>query len=208
MANSLGAIARGRPPVVPDSVRRLIEGTSMLRSKVKALVAVLLVGGLVASTGAIAGRGDNPAPKKPPAKEVEKPAEATAAATANGQMRITVLDPDGKPVPGANVHGSTWTEEPGFKANQDVPTDAAGVAVINLPKTYSIHRLWASKKGLASLYAGWEQNELAGGRGVPAEYTFRLGKTTTAGGRVVDGAGRPIAGAKVFVELAGEPSPP
>jgi len=205
-AHAAGAIARGRSPVVSDTVRRLIEGTAMTR--LKPLFGVLLLGGLVASTGAIAGRGgDNPPPKEPLAKEAPKPA-ADPSAIADGQMRITVLDPGGKPVPGANVHGSTWTEEPGFKANQDVETDAAGVAVIKLPKTYYIHRLWASKKGLASLYAGWEQNELSIGKGVPAEYTFRLGRTTTAGGRVVDEAGKPIAGAKVSVDLASDPKPP
>ena len=43
----------------------------------------------------------------------EPPAEQTRS------LRVVVLDPQGKPLPGANVHASVWTNEPGFKANHD-----------------------------------------------------------------------------------------
>jgi RNA polymerase sigma factor (sigma-70 family) len=206
-ASAAAAIAGGRPPVVADSVRQLIEGTAMTRLKLKALIGVVLLGGLVASTGAIAGRGgDNPPAKEPPAKEAAKPVEPVPAA--KGEMRVTVLDPDGKPLSGANVQVGIWTDEPGFKSNQDVETDASGVATAKLPKSYNIVRLWADKKPFAGLFAGWEQNELSSGKRMPAAYTFRLGKATTAGGRVVDEAGKPIAGAKVSVDLASDPKPP
>jgi thiol-disulfide isomerase/thioredoxin/uncharacterized GH25 family protein len=120
-------------------------------------------------------------------------------------MRVVVLDPQGKPLPGANVHSSIWTDEKDFKSNHDYTTDAAGVVQVELPKTYSIVRLWASKKPFVSLFAGWEQNELASGKALPAEYVFRLETAVSAGSRVVDEQGRPIAGATVEVTLVGEP---
>src|SRR5438876_3731090 len=122
-------------------------------------------------------------------------------------LRVVVLDPDGKPLPGASVHSGIWTEEKDFKANHDYTTDAAGAAAVELPKTYYILRLWARKKPFVAMWAGWEQAELAGGKGVPAEYTFRLESAVTAGGRIVDEEGRPIAGAKVEVSLGGGAKP-
>src|SRR5215467_4508050 len=81
-------------------------------------------------------------------------------------MRVIVLDADGKPLSGANVHSSVWTEEKDYKANHDYTTDAAGAASVELPKTYYIVRLWASKKPFVGMWAGWERAELAGGKGV------------------------------------------
>src|SRR6476469_5661043 len=113
------------------------------------------------------------------------PAAPPAALT----LRVMVLAPDGKPLPGANVHSSIWTQEKDFQANHDYETDAAGAAAVELPGTYYIVRLWASKKPFVGLWAGWEQAELAGGKGVPAEYAFRLESAVTAGGRVVNEQG-------------------
>ncbi len=42
---------------------------------------------------------------------------------------------------------------------------------------------------------------------MPAEYTFRLEPGVTAGGRIVDEQGKPIASAKVQVQLASDPKP-
>src|SRR5262249_31335684 len=97
--------------------------------------------------------------------------------------------------------------EKGFKANSDQTTDDQGVATVTLPKTYSTVRLWAAKNGYAGLFANWEQAELAGGKGMPADYAFRLEPGVTAGGRVVDEQGRPIAGAKVAVTLRNDARP-
>ena len=67
--------------------------------------------------------------------------------------------------------------------------------------------LWASAKTFVMMYAGWEQNELAGGKGLPAEYIFRLESGVNAGGRVVDEEGKPIAGAKVQVMMTTDLKP-
>jgi protocatechuate 3,4-dioxygenase beta subunit/thiol-disulfide isomerase/thioredoxin len=180
----------------------------MFVNKLRTGALVLLGLGLVAITGALLAWGHGrkegdeaspPAAGAPPAASVPPAAAQT--------MRVVVLDPQGKPLAGANVHSGIWTNEKGFKANHDYTTDAAGVAVVELPKTYYILRLWAAKKPFVAMFAGWEQNELASGRGVPAEYRMRLESAATAGGRVVDEQGKPITGAKVEVRLAGDATP-
>ncbi|HKB01910.1 MAG TPA: sigma-70 family RNA polymerase sigma factor, partial [Gemmataceae bacterium] len=207
------AVTSGRIPagLISAPVIRLVNGgIGMSANKLKTVIGVLLVGGLLSvAVVSATGAGDDKAPQTPP-KEVAKapdpkPEEPTVA---REEMRVTVLDPDGKPLAGANVHSGIWTNEPGFKANQDVRTDEAGVARMKLPKSYYIVRLWAGKKPFAGVWAGWEQAELSRGKGVPAEYTFRLGKTTTAGGRVVDEKGKPVRGARVQVDLTNSLSPP
>jgi protocatechuate 3,4-dioxygenase beta subunit len=78
---------------------------------------------------------------------------------------------------------------------------------VELPKSFYILRLWAGKRPFVTLFAGWERNELARGMKLPAEYTFRLERAVAAGGRIVDEQGKPIAGARVQVSLAGDPKP-
>ncbi len=119
-----------------------------------------------------------------------------------GRIRIVVLDPKGQPLPDADIHVSVWTDEKAFKHNRDFVTDAEGAAQVELPKTFSILRLSAGRKPYVQLFAGWEKAELASGKGVPPEYTFRLETARTAGGRVLDDNGKPIVGARVQVRLA------
>lgn len=154
---------------------------------------------LLAAAAAPAGAAD-PVSGDPPAAAPAKPAPART-------LRVVVLDPQGMPLSGANVKASIWTEEKDFKATRNYATDAAGAAYVELPKTFSILRLWAGKRPFVTLFANWEENELASGTEFPAEYTFRLEPGVTAGGRVVDEQGQPIAGAKVQVMLTGDPKP-
>jgi RNA polymerase sigma factor (sigma-70 family) len=199
------AFAAGGPPPVGLSadVRRLLTGGTMTVPKIKAALTAVLGLGLLAAAIAGTPGGDEKAPPK--AAVVEKKPEAPAAA---GSMRVVVRGPDGRPVQGASVYVGIWTTDNNFKAKRDHETNAAGAVQIDLPKTCTIFRLWASKKGYAGVFAGWDEGELAAGKGLPAEYTLHLEPSTTAGGRVVDSAGKPIAGAKILVELAavGQPT--
>jgi RNA polymerase sigma factor (sigma-70 family) len=163
---------------------------AMFISKLKTAAVVLLAVGMAAVGGVMLARGpeDKSSDKtaKPPAHaEFEKPAPPAVPATA-ATMRVVVLDPQGKPLPGANVHSGIWTEEKSFKGNHDYTTDAAGVAQVELPKRFTIVRLWASAEPLVEMVAGWEQEELRSRKALPTDYTFRLESGLTAGGRLVD----------------------
>src|SRR5262245_40733828 len=131
----------------------------------------------------------------PEALSADPPSSATRV------LRVVVLDPSGKPMPGAKVRGSIWTKEKDFKPTREYQTDPTGSVSVELPKTFYIVRLWASQKPFVTMFAGWERNELASGNALPAEYIFRLEPGVTAGGRVVDEKGKAVAGAKVEVRL-------
>jgi RNA polymerase sigma factor (sigma-70 family) len=145
-------------------------------------------------------------------KNANEPKTAAAPAApvkpaAAGMLRVVVQGPQGEPLSGANVTASIWTHEKGFKATRDYKTDGAGAAQVELPKTFTIIRLWASKGPFVTMVAGWEENELASIKEFPAEYTFRLELGVAAGGRIVDEQGKPIAGAKVQVMMASDLKP-
>ena len=114
-----------------------------------------------------------------------------------GTMRIRAVDADGTPVAGAKIHSSVWTDEPGFKANQDYTCGSDGITEIKLPRKLTIFRLWARGQGYAAMFVGWERGAVPA---VPDEFTFHLCKATTMGGIIVDEDGKPIQGAKVEVE--------
>jgi RNA polymerase sigma factor (sigma-70 family) len=116
-------------------------------------------------------------------------------------VRIQVLDPDGRPARNVRVHVSIWTDEKDFKHNRDYPTDDTGAALVELPGTYRIVRLFISKPPLVAMFVHWEENELKAGKRIPDEYTIQLERGTAAGGRIVDENGKPIAGARVQVRL-------
>ncbi len=192
---------------VSASVALLAEsalgGMAIGRGKVVVVALMLLTGVLAAGMGAFA-------PPKPAEKQAEPPVAANAQTPEPAKvekpqpartLRVVVLDPQGKPLPGAKIHSSIWTNEKDFKANHDYQTDAAGAVQVELPKTYYILRLWANKKPFVPMFAGWEQNELASGVKLPDEYVFRMERAIRAGGRVVDEQGNPIAGVKVQVQL-------
>src|SRR5437016_14636731 len=69
-------------------------------------------------------------------------------------MRIQVLDPDDKALPGVLIHSGVWTKEP-FKVNRDYTTDAEGKTIVELPNKIDILRLWATKDGYVGLFAQW-----------------------------------------------------
>jgi RNA polymerase sigma factor (sigma-70 family) len=211
-AGAAQALATGSAPggAISSQVTQLVNGGIGMTgwNKLKAALAVvLLLGGLLAGVAVAASGVLDGKPAEPPSAPAAQPKKEEPPAPAAGVLRVVVLDPQGKPLLGANVHMGIWTDEKGFKANHDVETDAAGVARFELPKSFTIVRLWASKKPFVTMFASWERAELSSGKGLPAEYTFRLESAVTAGGRVLDEKGKPVAGAKIRVSLANEPIP-
>ncbi|MDB5309710.1 MAG: hypothetical protein JWO38_3912 [Gemmataceae bacterium] len=204
--NAQGLVAGGPGDGgISPQVRQLIRGGMGMVGwkKVKAGLGVLLVGGLLSAAAFSAGE-DKPTP--PPKEGAVAPSPRSEPPAAAESIRVVVLDPEGKPLSGANVHAGVWTDEPGFKANRDQETDATGTVRMELPKSFTIVRLWAGKKPFVTLFANWEQAEVVS-NGVPTEYSFRMEAATTAGGRVLDEHGKPVVGARVEVMLANDPKP-
>jgi RNA polymerase sigma factor (sigma-70 family) len=219
-AGQVPTTAAGMEPAV-GLARGLLR--AMILNKCKTAAAWLLgVCLLAASVGLAAHRpgstqqAEQAAGGQPPPSDEGKAKAAAENSPARNEdpgnpaartLRVVVLDTQGKPLRNVKIHASVWTEEKGFKANHDYETDATGACQVELPKTFYIFRLWANKKQHAGLFAGWEQNELAGGAKLPAEYVFRLEPGVSAGGRIVDEQNQPIAGAKVEVMLANDRTP-
>ena len=113
-------------------------------------------------------------------------------------IQIRVVDPDGKPVQGAELHAAIWAKEPA-KGNRDYVCDDQGQASVDLPKEIDILRIWARSDGHVPLFAQWWSKTQADGHLIPEQFTFRLTKGTVIGGFVKNQDGQPIEGAKVEV---------
>ena len=117
-------------------------------------------------------------------------------------MRIQVLGSTGDPAPGAKIHASVWTKED-FPHNQDYLCDGEGIAIVKLPKTLSILRLWAHFPKHVGLFANWSPESDSNTRlmDIPSEFTFRLEGGTIISGFVQDDQGQPIPGVQVAAKL-------
>ncbi|HLN30149.1 MAG TPA: sigma-70 family RNA polymerase sigma factor [Gemmataceae bacterium] len=207
---ALGTSARNASGPISEKVQVLAASVlkGMAMTKAKTLLAVLLFAGLIVAGAQVISypghavaeplAGDSPI--------AAAPAEPIKPDTARS-LRVVVLDPDGKPIRDANIHAGIWTHEKGFKANRDYQTDTAGAVQVELPKTFHILRLWASKSPFVSMFANWEQSELATIKEFPVEYTFRLESGIASGGRILDEQGKPIAGVRVQLRMENAPAP-
>jgi protocatechuate 3,4-dioxygenase beta subunit len=214
LTDAVPALAAGKKldGVISARVLHLVHGGARMtgRNRLWVALGVLLLGGLLASAVALASNAadDRPPPKQPAPPGPGPAAEVPAAPTPARVLRVTVLDHRGKPLSGAKIHASIWTAEKDFKKGGDVETDTSGVARVELPKSLMILRLWVGKKSFTTMFANWERAELAGGTSVPTEYTFRLEPAVSAGGRILDEQGKPVAGARVQVRLPNVLKPP
>lgn len=143
---------------------------------------------------------ENPTEKISPAEEVAKEADA---AEEKETMRVTVLDEEGKPLEGVEVHANIWPKVEGFDVNRKYYTDSQGVAIVKVPETPGMLRLFLSKKSYVPLFRGWEENWLKVGNRLPKEHIFTMQKGTTIGGVVKDEEGKPIGGVRVEVKYDG-----
>lgn len=114
-------------------------------------------------------------------------------------MQVRVVDSNGMPIQGVNIHRSVWTKVP-FQANADFLTNESGKVSVNLPESMYILRLWATKNGHVPLFVNFDSRTM-GGPDFPKEFTFTLARGTTIGGFVVDESGEPIVEAKVEVSI-------
>ena len=137
-------------------------------------------------------------------KSADKTSEfqQTKSADSERQLQVEVLDEDGQPISGAKIHASTWTEAAAYKdkGNVDYQTNDRGIADVLVYPQLTILRLWVSRPGHVTLFFHWEEGETDR---IPTRYSCLLARGTELGGVVVDPEGKPVAGAKVEVQLDG-----
>lgn len=133
-------------------------------------------------------------PDKPPARPSSR-AEPTTAAR---QIKAVILDPDGKPAADAVVVAGV-VDKSGMQNHQVFKTNEDGRFTWSIPEGRVSLYFVAHKEGLAP--ALWEGGLPAEKRGDDVER--KLGKTEPFSAVLVDDAGRPIAGARVRIEVFG-----
>jgi len=117
---------------------------------------------------------------------------AAPPATQPSGMEVTVTDEEnGLPLAGVELHTVMHVSPP------PVVTDASGRAHVALPPDTLSLNLWARKNGYVPAVAHWDatrRHDL-----IPREFSIRLERGVTVGGRVVDEHGAPIRGVTVYV---------
>lgn len=194
IAASGGSVAESAGVIAKGAMKMMV----LTKMKVAALVVAtgLLAGGIIA--GAVAA-GTGQQTTQNTADTVKQPQNPRT-------IKVHIVDDDGKPVEGVNVHTGIWTKEP-FKANRDYKSDATGLAVAELPSKMYILRVWASKDGYVPMFTHWEQEWFDAGRAAPDEVTITLKSGTTIGGFVKNEEGQPIVGARIGVMTGFGPEP-
>ena len=212
------SMAAGLPMARPSSITHRLQAlrTQVFRARLNrrlaagiAAASLLFVGALGILRFAIAAQPAKPVDtlETAVAKSDAAPPASPANRPATTALRLLVLDPQGKPLSGAEVIAAIQTDDKISKPGRHYKTGADGTAEIGLPKTYSSVRLWIRKSAMAGMYAAWEQDELAVTGHVPPSFTIRLEPGTAAGGKIIDEQGRPIAGVKVRLTLQDNPQP-
>ena len=120
------------------------------------------------------------------------------------KVTIKVVDPNGKPLPGVNVHRGVWSKDRTFDANHNGITDDKGEFTTKLPERFYILRLWARGDGYIPLFANWEEQDITRGELPPKNFTFKMIAGTEIGGFVKNDKGKAIVGAKVEVRCSTE----
>jgi hypothetical protein len=114
-------------------------------------------------------------------------------------MKVLLHDEAGKPVSGAKVHVSIWSNPP-TTPNLDLVSDDQGIVEFERPAKLSILRIWASKEKYVPMFSHWERGHNEGKK-IPASFNIVMPEGHRLGGKVVDDEGKPIAGARIGVSV-------
>ena len=79
-------------------------------------------------------------------------------------------------------------------------SDAAGLAVVELPPTVGVTKIWVHAAGYAGQFACWFPEFESDADEIPEDFTFQQPKGTPIGGIVLDDDRKPVAGVKVEVK--------
>jgi RNA polymerase sigma factor (sigma-70 family) len=208
-------VAAGEPAagMIPSHVAALAAGVTraMFLTKVKMVTAVLLAAGLVAGAAALMQRvtaADEPA--KPPAAANRAGEEAKQPAVPAGreegkavEVRGRVLDPDGKPFPGADVHLVAQSSFMGKVRHAEAKSGPDGAFRLSAPAgaakagewdPFGATRLMATAPGYG-LAVAWSDPLRSSG-----DLALQLTRDDVpVRGRILDLQGKPLAGVTVRV---------
>lgn len=159
-------------------------------------LALLAVAGIAVS-------GTLPGAEDPPSSQH---AGEKAGGELGRKLLVRAVDSENRPVPGVTVQFTVlYTDKAGkIKLRQDKLTaDDKGMVTLPLDGNDLSLSLWAWKSSYATVYAEWDQKEIEQiAVSSPAEFTLHMLPVVSAGGRIVDEDGRPVAGVKVEVVLS------
>ncbi|KAA5542688.1 redoxin family protein [Roseiconus nitratireducens] len=182
-----------------DSTRRHV---SLSRTSARMLFA--FAAALVCLVGTAEFQTRAQTPSSDTEKETESETQASDSADASlRDMRIRILDDQGKPLEGAMLQIGVWYAEgyDGYRTPKQHTADANGMVVLRLPKRLNILRLWPKQPGYVGQFKNFGQGTHREGELIPDELEFRLAKGHPIGGRIVDEAGQPIEGVHVRVKV-------
>jgi protocatechuate 3,4-dioxygenase beta subunit len=197
----LVAAGKTSAALIPAHVAALAVGVTraMFLTKVKIAVAILLAVGLAAcGLASTLSSGENAAPPVQTSNPKPPAAEKAEGIRLSGR----VLDPDGKPVVGANLYWPRLAKMPpeseeDYTLIKKSATDDKGRFELNLKpsemESAPRHYLIAAADGF-----GFDWVEIAKDE-KPEELTLRLVKDAPVQGRVLDTQGKPIAGVRLNV---------
>lgn len=122
------------------------------------------------------------------------PPADTSAGEPQGQLQLTVLDAQGRPLADAQVSAKTRDSGP-KAATKNFVTDSTGMALVRYPgsgfQTLEVSAEHVDYSGRKVLW------DVKAGDTIPASYTLRLATDVTIGGTVIDTAENPIYGAEI-----------
>ncbi|MCX5659418.1 MAG: redoxin domain-containing protein [Planctomycetota bacterium] len=132
-----------------------------------------------------------PAADAPQRQSEPRPA---APAPTYATVRIELRDAAGKPVPGVALAGAS----PGENSYDVAATDDEGLSLMQVNSKVTNFGVRTSRQGWVPMAVRWSLSEKSP---MPAKVSITMEPATTIGGRVVDDAGQPVAGATVNLEV-------
>lgn len=182
-----------------DSTRRHL---ALSRNAARTLLAFAVVLVALVGTAQLRSQADSPLQQEQQA-DVEQSVDDEAVR----EMKIRVMDVDGKPLEGAKLRVAVWYIEgyEGYKTPKDHISGADGTIVLTLPQKLDILRLWPNKANYVGGFKGFERGTHRDGELIPEEFEFQLARGHKISGRVIDSDGKPVEGVHVRVKLSDEP---
>ncbi|HKB04375.1 MAG TPA: sigma-70 family RNA polymerase sigma factor [Gemmataceae bacterium] len=180
----------------PPAVAALAEGAAVngfIKNAllgVVALAAAAVVGlGLEEPRATTAGQQPEKAMPAKAAAKTDAPADKAEKKVEDRTITGKVLDPDGKPVAGAEIVHQPREAPPAVVGKSATDGTFSVTVPLKSPGSYLFPRV-----------AGFATNEfLMPATNTPAEITYKLVKDTPIRGRVLDTQGKPVVGASVAV---------